>query len=155
MIFTNSLDESARKKTKGFILMIISLAFLYSITFKDNWIVPLIFVATFLLIFFGNYLLKPYKYQLNKDNIIVYRLIGKILINRQDIKSIEQLHSDILKDTNRGGLFGYFGKFKTESGKMNWYGTRRDKIVLITTKDNRQVVITPDEPSKFVYEFSL
>src|SRR5688572_9505389 len=143
MIFTNSLDESARKKTKGFILMIISLTIFYSISFKDNWIVPLIFVSTFLLIFFVNYLLKPNKYELNMDNIIVHRLIGKILINGQNIKSTEQLHSDILKHVNRGGLFGYFGKFKTESGKMNWYGTRRDKIVLITTKDNRQVVITP------------
>jgi len=53
-----------------------------------------------------------------------------------------------------GGLFGYFGKFwNKEYGNMTWYATRRDKAIMIITKENKKIILTPDEVEKFINEF--
>ena len=53
------------------------------------------------------------------------------------------------------GLFGYWGKFSnTKLGSMTWYSTRRNNAVLITTIYNKKIVLTPNEPEKFVTEFN-
>jgi hypothetical protein len=63
------------------------------------------------------------------------------------------MYHDLLKNSVKGGAFGYFGKYNTELGKITWYGTRRDKIVLITKKDKTKIVLTPDLWDEFTEQF--
>jgi hypothetical protein len=50
-----------------------------------------------------------------------------------------------------GGFFGYFGKFaNTKLGTMIWYATPKDNIVLVEMLNNKKIILTPDEPEKFV-----
>ncbi len=54
-----------------------------------------------------------------------------------------------------GSLFGYYGKFaNTKLGSMTWYATRKDKTVLVRTIDNKKIILTPDEPEKFVADLT-
>ena len=54
-----------------------------------------------------------------------------------------------------GGLFGYYGNFVNSTlGSMTWYATRRDKAVLITTLENKKIIVTPDSPEEFVASFN-
>ena len=36
---------------------------------------------------------------------------------------------------------------------MTWYATRQNNTVLVRTIDNKNIVLTPDEPEKFVANF--
>ena len=48
------------------------------------------------------------------------------------------------------------GKFaNTKVGNMTWYATRRNKTVLLKTIDNKKIILTPDEPEKFVANFAV
>ncbi|MGV3530342.1 MAG: PH domain-containing protein [Flavisolibacter sp.] len=154
MTFTTSLDESAKKKTAGIALLFISGSLLFFIAYQKQWAVPLIYLGFFVIIFLVSYLFKPYKYSLTETNIIIHRLIGNVLIDRQDIKRVDKINTDLLKNSTKGGGFGYFGKFNTEMGRMTWYGTRKDKGVLITKNDDKKIVVTPDNWEEFLHEFN-
>ena len=154
MTFTTSLDESAKKKTAAITIIFMSSCFSYFLIYHKQWIFPACVLGIFLLLLLVTYLFKPYKYEITQNNILVYRLIGKVVIYRKDITSIHQIHNDLLRNTTKGGAFGYFGKFNTDIGKTVWYGTRKNKIVLITTKNNDKIVLTPDKWIEFIQEFS-
>lgn len=52
-------------------------------------------------------------------------------------------------------MFGYTGKtYLNGVGILRWYATRKDNTVLITTRDHRKIIITPDQPDEFVEVFS-
>jgi hypothetical protein len=81
-------------------------------------------------------------------------------IDRNQIKSVELLDKEqlawVFRTFGVGGLFGYYGKFaNTKLGSMTWYATRRNKTVLIETLDNKKIILTPDEPEKFVAHLNV
>jgi hypothetical protein len=105
-----------------------------------------------------SYALSPKSYEINEKNIIINRPFKNVIINRSQIKNILKLESGKLTYSVRtfgvGGLFGYFGKFwNKEYGNMTWYATRRDKAIMIITKENKKIILTPDEVEKFINEF--
>lgn len=54
-----------------------------------------------------------------------------------------------LRVAGSGGLFGYFGRFRTTAlGRFKLYATRGDAFVLIET-ERGLFVITPDDPARF------
>jgi hypothetical protein len=38
---------------------------------------------------------------------------------------------------------------------MTWYATRRNNVVLVTTIHQKKIILTPNEPEKFVTAFNL
>ena len=60
----------------------------------------------------------------------------------------------VIRTFGVGGLFGYYGQFyNSKIGSMTWYATRQNNTVLVRTIDNKNIVLTPDEPEKFVANF--
>ena len=111
------------------------------------------------LIYFGTFSFRPISYKLTDDKLIIDRPLFDIKIKRTEIKNVEQLDKGKLSWAMRifgvGGLFGYSGKFiNTKLGSMTWYATRRNNAVLVTTIYNKKIVLTPNEPEKFVTEFN-
>jgi len=52
-----------------------------------------------------------------------------------------------------GGLFGYSGHFHNSTiGDMTFYATQQKNWVLMHTFAGEAIVVTPDNPDKFVYE---
>jgi len=149
MIYKASLD-----KTATIITSITTAIFGALIVFK--FIISLTIILS--LIYFICLLLRPLNYQITEDELIIRRLIKNVHVKRSEIQSIEMLEKNALSGSLRifgvGGLYGWYGKFSNkQQGTMIWYVTRRDKPVLIIKKDNKKILISPDEAEAFVIEF--
>ncbi len=156
MIFKTSLDKLAMVITIGItILFAFIIIGQYVIITDGDKKIPFYTTVTLLLIYFIAFAFWPKNYILTKDKLVINRPLFNANINRSDIKSVEQIGKDKLRFAFRmfgvGGLFGYNGKFVNSTlGSMTWYATRRDKAVLITTLENRKIVVTPDNPEELV-----
>ena len=113
-----------------------------------------------LFVYVITYAFKPKDYELTAKYLIINRVIYNVKINREDIRSIEKVSSEQMKLTVRtfgvGGLFGYFGKFYNKSiGKMTFYTTQRNKRILVKTMNDKNIILSPDEPEKLIEHYYL
>ena len=160
MTYKTSLDDLAKVIT-----IIITILFAgiivgqFSLIKDEGKSVPTFTTILLSLIYFGTFSFRPISYKLTDDKLIIHRPLFDIKIKRTEIKNVEQLDKEKLSWAMRifgvGGLFGYSGKFiNTKLGSMTWYATRRNNAVLVTTIYNKKIVLTPNEPEKFVTEFN-
>jgi hypothetical protein len=132
----------------------------YSIIKYAGQTIPIYTTVALLLFYFIAFAFRPIEYDLTTDKLIIRRLAGDVKINRTQIKSVELLEKDkiglAIRTFGVGGLFGYYGKFaSSQLGNMTWYATRKDRIVLVRTIDNKKIILTPNEPDKFVIDFNV
>jgi len=159
MIFKTTLDKTAKFLTIGITLLFFGIIIVPKLLNKNENNESTIILIIILTLTYGiSYALSPKSYEINEKNIIINRPFKNVIINRSQIKSILKLESGKLTYSVRtfgvGGLFGYFGMFwNKEYGNMTWYATRRDKSIMIITKENKKIILTPDEVEKFINEF--
>lgn len=154
-----SLDKSSKNITIG-----VSLLFLFAVItsftlyFTERQlsllITPILLIVSYFLIFS----LKPVSYRISGKSIVIHRLAFNKEIKRDDIEHISVVSKEEMKQSIRtfavGGLFGYFGEFSNSKyGRMTWYVTRMDQLVLIVTTDKRHFLLSPNEPEQFVKSF--
>jgi hypothetical protein len=101
-------------------------------------------------IFIFCYLYRPLKYVVDKNKVIVKRPMKDLIIDFNNIKDVFLPTKESMKWTIRtfgnGGLFGYFGSFRNGThGGMTWYATKTSNYLIIVTKDNDKIVLTPDD----------
>ena len=156
MLFKASLDKTAVGITIFITALFAFIAGALSIVNVNTDAAHPIYVDIILLIIYClAFAFRPAGYKITGDTLIICRPISNVQINRTDIKKVEMLDNKELSGTIRtfgvGGLFGYYGFFANYTlGSMTWYATRRDKGVLITTINNKKIVVTPDEQAAFV-----
>ena len=114
--------------------------------------------AVILLVYSSCWLYSPLHYSVDNDFLTIHRPIGNLKIKRDSVTNVQALTAKQISYAIRtfgvGGVFGYFGKFyNTEFGSMNWYLTRKDTPVLVTTSSNKKIVISPDDQTGFVRQF--
>ena len=161
MIFKTSLDNLAKWVTIGVTLLfavLITLGFISIIRDGERG-VPIYTNIALILVYLIAYAFRPIHYKVSDNTLIIHRPFTDIKIDRNQIKNVELLDKEKTRWAVRtfgvGGLFGYYGKFFTSKlGSMTWYATRRNKTVLVQTI-NRKIILTPDEPEKFVANFNL
>lgn len=159
MTYKTSLDTSAKVTTIAITILFAAIIIGQISLIKDNGnAAPIFTTVASLLIYFGTFSFRPISYRLADDKLIIHRLLADIKIERSEIKSVEQIDKENLSWSVRvfgvGGLFGYWGKFTNRKiGSMTWYATRRNNAVLIKTIYNKVIILTPNEPEKFVAEF--
>jgi len=152
MEYRTSLDNRAK-----FITVVCFLLFAYLI-YKNPLLVripPWISVLTTILyfvIFVGAYLYAPNKYIVKNGTLIIVRPIKRIIIPLADIKEVRLLNKEelgtLIRMFGSGGLFGYYGTFKsTRMGKLKLYTTRRNNRIMLTTIDEERILISPDDLS--------
>jgi hypothetical protein len=160
MVFKATLDKTAKLLTIGVTLLFLGITIGPKMFGKnENTEIPIILSAVLFITYLISYALSPKSYEIKENNVIINRPFKSVIINRTQIKSILKLESGKLTWSIRtfgvGGLFGYFGKFwNKEYGNMTWYATRRDKAIMIITTDNKKIIVTPDEPEKFISAFT-
>lgn len=150
MTFTTSADQIVRKKTISVFLIFTILTLPNLFHSSDKWVWYVSFFLVFMLLLLFTYLHKPLKYDVQSDKIVIRRAIGNVEINIQDIERVDRVHHDLLKNSSSGGAFGYFGNFNTDLGKIKFYATRRDKLVMLTKKDKTKLILTPDQENEFI-----
>jgi hypothetical protein len=105
-------------------------------------------------IIIGSALFGVYGYSIQEGQLRILRLGWSKDLNINEIKSIEYKPNAMLGSFRKwgiGGLFSYLGYFSNRIlGSYKAYATHRKNTVLITTQDNHQIVVTPDDPLEFI-----
>jgi hypothetical protein len=100
------------------------------------------------LVIFLAYAYSPGAYAVKDQSILVNRLIGNVRIPLDDIREVRATTPGDFLGTIRlfgsGGLFGYYGLFRTSNlGKCWWYVTNPKNIVVVITGE-KTILISPD-----------
>jgi Bacterial PH domain len=160
MLFKASLDKTAKVIT---ILFTLSFAFIIAAQFlinDGNNSYRSLFVTIILLVLYClAFVFHPTAYKITSDLLIIYRPVGKVQIKRKTIQNVAVIDdkeiSNAIRTFGVGGVFGYYGSFANyHLGSMTWYATRKDRAVLITTNENKKIVVTPNEPDSFIAAFN-
>lgn len=160
MTYKTSLDNLAKGITIGVTILFATIIIgQYSIIKDAGRANPIYTTVALLLIYFIAFAFRPINYNLMADKLIIHRLVADVEIDRNQIKSVELLDKNkiswALRTFGVGGLFGYYGKFaNTKLGSMTWYATRKDRTVLVLTVNNKKIILTPNDPDKFVADFN-
>lgn len=97
--------------------------------------------------------LAPQRLEIGESHIVILRRYKSVVINREEIKSVERLPDNALRGAIRtggvGGLFGYFGRYYSRSiGSFSLYATNSKDLFLIRKWDGKNIVINCAEPDK-------
>jgi hypothetical protein len=143
--FSASYDSMTKTVSAIVCVLLIGVAFLVHIVFVALLFPLLILVA---------YAYSTRGYALAGDGIVVKRLIGNIRVPLATIREIRPGTPDDFTGCIRlwgsGGLFGYYGLFRTAKlGRCSWYVTDRGKTVIVTT-GTRRLVLSPDDVQGFI-----
>jgi fumarate reductase subunit C len=102
------------------------------------------------LIFVGCVLYWVKGYTVNETQLIIHRLKGKKIFLLADIAKHEALTKKemgfVLRVLGNGGIFGYTGFFTNKTfGRMNWFVTSQQNLVIITLNNNKVIAVSPDD----------
>ena len=102
----------------------------------------------------GAYAWSPRGYAVWERSIAVNRLIGDARVPLDGIREVRAATADdfrgCLKLFGNGGLFGYYGLFRTSKlGKSTWYVTNRGQAVVVVT-GAQTAVFSPDDVDGFI-----
>lgn len=156
MTYKTSLDKTAIIITIGVTLLFaVIIGGQYSIIKDAGNDMPFYTTVGLLLIYTLAFAFRPIDYLITADEIIIRRPLTNIHIRRDQLESIEPIGKKAMNGAIRtfgvGGLFGYYGGFaNTSIGRMTWYATRKDTAVLLRTRNNKKIILTPDEPQQFI-----
>jgi hypothetical protein len=160
MVFKTSLDKTAKVITILITLLFaVIIAAQFVTVYYSGSYRPLIISVILLLLYCLAFVFHPTAYKVTKDFLIICRPIKDLQIKRSGIRNVAAIDgkeiSNAIRTFGVGGVFGYYGSFANfHLGSMTWYATRKDKAVLITTNDNKKIVVTPNEPEFFVAAFN-
>jgi hypothetical protein len=101
-----------------------------------------------------SYMLSPREYEISKGTLWIKRAFWSIGIPLHDIREVRAgTRNDLsgcIRVFGNGGLFGYYGIFRTSAlGVCSWYVTNRAKAVILITR-TKTMVLSPDDGSLFV-----
>ena len=97
--------------------------------------------------------LAPQRLEIGADAIVILRRYKSIVLERENIKSIEPLTKGDMRGVIRtcgvGGLFGYFGHYYSNKlGSFKLFATSFDNLYLIKLWSGKTIVLSCAEPDK-------
>ena len=107
-----------------------------------------------LLIAFIAFAYSPRAYVVSDRAIEVERLIGNVQAPLEDVRESRRINTEDLRGGIRlwgsGGLFGYYGLFRTTRlGRCTWYVTNRKNVVVIIAQ-SKTTLYSPDDVDGFL-----
>jgi Bacterial PH domain len=96
----------------------------------------------------------PRAYVVSYRAIEVERLIGNVQVPLEGVRETRRINTDDLRGCIRlwasGGLFGYYGLFRTARlGRCTWYVTNRKNVVVIIAQ-SKTTLYSPDDVDGFL-----
>lgn len=151
-IFTTQMDNTVKIITTIVHFAILPIPIV--LYFQAGIELALLNVLILGVLFSLTYVLRPYQYALDEEGITINKKVLPKTIPYSNIASIETIAYKELKVRLRlwgsGGLWGWFGIFlSTEYGKLNMQITEKNNLLLITTKDEKYIVVSPTEVIAF------
>ena len=157
--FTTSLDKFNKNTTIIVsIILLVIVGTIFFLTPKNEQSTAILFSSIPIVSAVVIYLLSPNNYSVSSDKLLIHRMLKDIEIDRNNIQSVQEIDESQVEDSIRtfgaSGFFGSFGMFwNGKLGKMTWYVTRKNNFVLVETKDQKKIILTPDKPEEFVASF--
>ena len=158
--FTTSLDKFNKITTLAVaVILDVTVLTAFFLTPNDEKNTAISLAILPIIAFIVVYLFRPNNYSVSSDKLLIHRMISNVEIERNNIQSVQEIDESQVKNSLRtfgvGGFFGNFGTFwNGKLGKMTWYVTRKNNFVLVETKDQKKIILTPDEPKQFVASFN-
>ena len=149
--FSASTNTTVKIVTAVTVLLLV---YFVAAAFLGDSKLTLIPAAILLFVIGLSYYFSITKYEVDRNQLIIRRPFDSVSISLENLQSVERIAKKDLRWTVRtfgiGGLFSYTGEFWNKKlGSMSWYVTRMDKAVMIV-HGNRKIVISPDDPEKFL-----
>jgi len=96
----------------------------------------------------------PRGYEIWGRSIVVRRLMGNVSVPLDEVRELRKATAEDFRGCIRlwgnGGLFGYYGLFRTATlGKCTWYVTNRRNVVVLVT-GAKTVLFSPDDVEGFL-----
>lgn len=157
MNYSISYDTATKIITPiALIAMVAGIASVWMIDNEEMRIYQYLSLAVLFIILIPGLGYAPKSYSINDGRISVNRMFMpafEILVS--DIASVEAVPKQRLKGSIRtfgsGAFFGYYGRFTNKHfGAMRWYATNLNNAVLIRTRENKKIILTPNERDSFV-----
>lgn len=149
--------KSAIWTTIGVLALVLGLSTLITIVLWEKSIgIVVLTLITCIVPMIITYVYYPKRYLTDSTCLYVHRTIGKIRIEKDEIKHIESLSSKDLTGAYRkaasGGLFGYFGLFNTRKhGDIHVYtGSLKEHLVFVRLKSGKQYLFSPKNLLEFL-----
>ena len=97
--------------------------------------------------------LAPQRLEVGEEQIVVLRRYKSVVINRDEIKSVQPLSKSdfrgVIRTCGVGGLFGYFGHYYSNKlGSFRLFATSFQNLFLSKLCSGKSVVISCAEPDK-------
>ncbi|MDO5655082.1 MAG: PH domain-containing protein [Flavobacteriaceae bacterium] len=132
------------------IIVIIFFGFLISAFLFENYFWPGMLGAFIILaVLITSYIYKPISFELNHDDLTIYRPLG-IRSKRYGVREPKRTLASGTRTFGIGGVFGYFGWF---NGNEEWFVTNLKKGVKMKS-GNKTLIISPEDPDSFVEQLS-
>ncbi len=143
--FSASYDRTSKILTAVF-------AIVPAIAFAATGVLWILVAAGLLLLLC--YAFSPRRYEVLPGELRIRRLAGAVTIPRSAVRAARKARGDDMSGAIRlggnGGLFGYYGFFRTSGlGMCRWYVTNRRNAVVVFT-DSKTLVVSPDDPELFL-----
>lgn len=158
MRYTASVDRTTTIITIGLTALFVGIIAFEFLTFSDDAKIGAFVSTAILVVTYGfAYVYRPMSYTLTSQDLVIHRPVSDVTYPRETLESVQRIPKENLKFTIRtfgvGGLWGYYGQFyNSVYGKMTWYLTRRDQLVLIKTTNKKTILLSPDEIDSFLKE---
>jgi hypothetical protein len=163
MEFSASLDTTAKVVTTGVFILFTGIAVWNARTMKKaqgDKVGSILRIGIFVILAFSIGMSFAYStkgYETKGKSLIIKNRFSEIPLTYKDMADARLITEDEMKSLGRGlgigGLFGYYGHYHNSSiGDMTFYGTQQKNWVLIHTVNGESIVLTPDEPDKFLTE---
>lgn len=155
-MFQATLDRNA--KIIPYVMGAFAVALIIVGFFVDKQLGPWVFSfpsAVILVVILGCRAYMPLGYTIDNDQIAVERKMGRFIIPRSEIESVQVVSPEDLGRTWRmagnGGVFGYTGWFSSSKfGTMRWFATSRERGVLLQLRSGKKYLLSPDDAQGFV-----
>jgi len=163
MEFTASLDSSAKVTTTFVCVLFLGIA-IWNVRSMmrakgDSWntIIRVFIFAVLILSVVVSYRYGTTGYETKGKTLVIKKHNGPLTLNYLQISDVRKVGAAEMTDISRtfgvGGLFGYSGRYhNTTIGDMTFYATQQQNWVLLHTDKNEAIILTPDNPDKFVIE---
>lgn len=97
----------------------------------------------------------PLSYRIERDELIVSRLVPNFRVPLSRIASVRRGDTMDLRGGTRtmgcGGFGGFFGLYSVPAlGPSRLFITRKDDLVILPLKEGRTLVLTPRDPEAFI-----
>ena len=97
--------------------------------------------------------LAPQRLEIGEERIVILRRYKSVVINRNEIKSVQALSksdfSGVVRTFGVGGLFGFFGHYHSNKlGSFRLYATSFENLYLVKLWNGKSIVFSCSEPDK-------